>query len=148
MAFPGEDILSTWPNNTFREISGTSMACPAACGLTALMLSYTDAAEKAGKQVTHVRNNRELRELWQAHGQDMGTPGKDTSFGWGTPDAHGIVRAGVHQAIPDPEPVPGDPEDPSCTTGPGLSLFGGLTIAPHECGGKKGLFVYTDPSVR
>lgn len=88
IAFPGEDVLSTWLDNGFREISGTSMATPAASGLTALML----AAQKKTGAVT-IRNNAELRAHWRAHSQDQGAPGRDNSFGWGVPDAMGIVRA-------------------------------------------------------
>lgn len=35
---PGVDILSTWPGNTFKKLSGTSMAAPHVTGLTALRL--------------------------------------------------------------------------------------------------------------
>ena len=138
MAFPGEDILSTWPNNTFRSISGTSMACPAASGLTALMLSYTEKAQAEGKEVAPVRNNSELRKRWSENAQDMGKKGKDISFGWGIPDADGIVRAGVKEAPDDPPPPP--------DSDVGFELFGGLHVALHEHGGKSGVFIYVDKS--
>jgi subtilisin family serine protease len=38
---PGKDILSTIPNNQYGILSGTSMACPWAAGIAALLLSYT-----------------------------------------------------------------------------------------------------------
>ena len=37
---PGKDILSTIPGNQYGVLSGTSMACPWAAGVCALMLSY------------------------------------------------------------------------------------------------------------
>lgn len=135
MAFPGEDVLSTWPNGTFRSISGTSMACPAAAGLTALMLAYQ---KKHGE--IFIKTNSQLREHWAKHAQDQGQPGKDTSFGWGVPDANGVVRGGT-QTRPDPDPEP-DPD-------PGTGLEGGLHlgpvhVVPHTVAGESGVFVYLD----
>lgn len=37
---PGVEIYSTTPNNTYKNESGTSMACPAAVGVAALLMSY------------------------------------------------------------------------------------------------------------
>lgn len=39
LAAPGEKIISTWLNNSFRELSGTSMAVAHVSGVAALMLS-------------------------------------------------------------------------------------------------------------
>lgn len=37
---PGEDIMSTLPDNTYDELGGTSMAAPIVSGIAALILSY------------------------------------------------------------------------------------------------------------
>lgn len=37
---PGVQIYSTTPNNTYENLQGTSMACPAAAGVAAILLSY------------------------------------------------------------------------------------------------------------
>jgi cell wall-associated protease len=37
---PGVQIYSTTPNNTYENLQGTSMACPAAAGVAALVMSY------------------------------------------------------------------------------------------------------------
>ncbi len=37
---PGVEIYSTTPGNTYKNESGTSMACPAAVGVAALLMSY------------------------------------------------------------------------------------------------------------
>lgn len=37
---PGVQIYSTTPNNTYEDLQGTSMACPATTGVAALLMSY------------------------------------------------------------------------------------------------------------
>ena len=131
MAFPGEEILSTWLNGTFREISGTSMATPAACGLTALMLSAYRKAEAAGKAWPFpVRNNEELLAHWKRHAIDAGDPGQDPSFGWGLPDVAGIL---VPPTIPPVVPPPDVP---------GSDLFFGLKVKSIVYDGEPGIFIY------
>lgn len=149
MSFPGEDILSTWLNGTYRSISGTSMATPAASGLTAVMLSYINKAKAAGKIVTPIRNNRELREHWAKHAIDAGSPGKDINYGWGLPDINGIVRANVTEppAVPAPVVVPppiGSPAEPPppATKPVELPGIGGLGFKFANVDGHDGLFVY------
>jgi subtilisin family serine protease len=37
---PGVQIYSTTPNNKYEDMDGTSMACPAAAGVAAILMSY------------------------------------------------------------------------------------------------------------
>jgi cell wall-associated protease len=37
---PGVQIYSTTPNNTYEDLQGTSMACPATVGVAAMLLEY------------------------------------------------------------------------------------------------------------
>src|SRR6185295_1532695 len=37
---PGKEIYSTTPGNHYENLSGTSMACPSAAGVAALLMSY------------------------------------------------------------------------------------------------------------
>lgn len=148
MSFPGEDILSTWLNGTYRSISGTSMATPAASGLAAVMLSTAAKAAREGKIVKPIRNNRELRDYWAVHAIDKGAPGRDIHYGWGFPDVDGIVKSRISDAappvvvptptpLPTPGTVPGTPD-----TGVDLPSFGNFGISLLTNEGRTGLFIY------
>jgi len=127
IAFPGEDILSTWLDDQFRSISGTSMATPACCGLTALMLASHWQAEKEGKLKTPIRNNRQLREHLKKSAQDMGDEGFDHAFGWGIPNYDEIIdhelRAAGYEAA-----------------AAGCS-YGAMQVIPMTYRGKQGFFI-------
>lgn len=56
---PGVDIFSTVPDDWYATLSGTSMACPFAVGVAALMLSYS--REKSQKlKLENVQHYRDL----------------------------------------------------------------------------------------
>lgn len=71
---PGVEIFSTTPNNTYTDLQGTSMACPAAAGVAAIVMSYfpdlsasevkqilTDSSRKfAGLKVGKPGSNEEI----------------------------------------------------------------------------------------
>lgn len=71
-AAPGVNIQSTYLNNQYATMSGTSMAAPYTAGNLALL-------KQAYPTLSHTELRAKLRELVV----DLGTAGRDTWFGWG-----------------------------------------------------------------
>jgi len=76
IAAPGVGVNSTWNNNAYKSISGTSMATPHVSGVAALVWSNNLNC-----------SNKDIRKALNATAQDKGASGRDTSYG------HGIVKA-------------------------------------------------------
>nr|WP_161974893.1 S8 family peptidase [Bacillus timonensis] len=76
IAAPGIDILSTYLKNQYVKMDGTSMAAPYVTGILALL-------KQAYPTLSHI----ELREKLQTTALDLGTPGRDTFFGYGLAQA-------------------------------------------------------------
>jgi subtilisin family serine protease len=95
IATPGQDIVSCdYRSNNLVRMSGTSMACPFAAGLFALvfeLIQREGAAWPTGPGW--------WREFIQAHTEDRGAPGKDNQFGYGVPRYTGIVSKLAHNEI-------------------------------------------------
>jgi minor extracellular protease Epr len=69
---PGVDIISTYLNNGYEKMSGTSMATPFVSGDLALL-----------KQKYPSYTNSQLRQLLDNNVKDLGTSGKDSLYGYG-----------------------------------------------------------------
>ncbi len=72
IAAPGVTVLSTLPPSSYASWSGTSMATPHVSGVAALVWSFNPAW-----------TNVQIREALDATAEDLGAPGRDTSFGYG-----------------------------------------------------------------
>lgn len=80
VAAPGVNILSTKASinrmcsstTNYCRVSGTSMATPHVAGLAALIISKNPTL-----------TNEEVRQIIRTGADDLGTPGKDSSFGYG-----------------------------------------------------------------
>jgi hypothetical protein len=91
VAAPGEHIMSTYltyenafqsPMRDYLESGGTSFAAPFVTGLAGL--AYT-------LQPTLQLN--EFQEFLRHTARDLGTPGRDDTYGWGLPDAPALLTA-------------------------------------------------------
>ncbi len=132
VAFPGEQILSCWPGNKYRRLSGTSMATPFAAGVVALMLSYQRKLAANGKIVTPVVTAEDLQNRFAQYAVDQGQKGRDRDWGFGTVDVDKFVRGGVSES---PVGVPGSD----------AIAFGPLHIRfPVELAGKTGGFFWIE----
>ncbi|MEO1627971.1 MAG: S8 family serine peptidase, partial [Bacteroidota bacterium] len=69
---PGSSILSTFPPDTYRTLSGTSMAAPHVTGVAALVKSRWPAMH--GDSIRVRMNQRAI---------DLGWPGRDWAWGYG-----------------------------------------------------------------
>ncbi|MEV3530638.1 S8 family peptidase [Paenibacillus larvae] len=82
VAAPGVSIASTYPSNQYAALSGTSMATPHVAGLAGLIRA-------TNPKLTNVQ----VMNIMRKTAKDIGTPGKDTYFGYGLIDVGKAVRA-------------------------------------------------------
>lgn len=81
---PGGDasaaIISTYNDSNYRYAAGTSMACPHVSGVIALILQWNNTLTPA-----------EIRTLIHTNAIDLGTPGWDSTFGYGLINVAGCL---------------------------------------------------------
>ena len=83
---PGVDVLSTYPDNTYASLSGTSMATPHVSGVAALVRSVRPSLTPA--QVADI-----LRSTARPLRDDAGDPVPNDRYGCGLVDADAAVHA-------------------------------------------------------
>lgn len=75
----GVDVFSTFLNNSYASMSGTSFSCPAVAAVGALIQS--DFKKRTGLFLKPDDLRDELRKI----AYDVGPEGRDEEFGWGIP---------------------------------------------------------------
>ena len=107
-AAPGVNIYSTFLNNAYARLSGTSMACPFVVGIIALMLAKHRKQEKeTGKN--DCKTVDEIREHLLKYTIDKGAKGKDNYWGYGIIDVKNLIDPKTGEPKPKPEPEPDIP---------------------------------------
>lgn len=101
LAAPGDKIYSTYWDDTYATMSGTSMACPHVTGTAALVWA-----------VYPEWTNAQVRVRLQNTAEDLGAAGRDNEFGYGLVDAEAaaapppgnlppVANAGPDQTVTD-----------------------------------------------
>lgn len=89
LAAPGASIFSTYKGDSYKTLSGTSMASPHVAGTAALVLavpSRCDANLDGGCSPA------EVQQRLEATAEDLGAAGRDNLYGAGLVDAEAAVR--------------------------------------------------------
>lgn len=79
---PGESIASTYPDNQYAALSGTSMASPHVAALAALIRSINPTLK-----------NTEVMDIIRNNVIDLGDKGRDKYFGYGQIDVYSALQA-------------------------------------------------------
>lgn len=89
VAAPGESIASTYPDNQYAALSGTSMASPHVAALAGLVRSLNPEL-----------TNKEVTELLTSNAVDLGDAGHDKYYGWGQVDIYKTLQAAGGGQVP------------------------------------------------
>jgi len=98
-AASGVDVVSTFKNNSYASLSGTSMATPQIVGIIALILSE-HRGDQTGKR-TPVNSVQDVIDHLKKICIDLGPSGFDKEYGFGLP---------VYGTTDDDDPIPPEPE--------------------------------------
>ena len=89
---PGGNIFSTIPNDWYAILSGTSMACPFAVGVAALVLSYKKSGENGRIQLENIEDFRTLLKKGTIPINNKGYAGKKFFEGFGVIDPRKFIE--------------------------------------------------------
>jgi hypothetical protein len=99
---PGVEIYSTVPDNGYAYMSGTSMACPFAAGVAALMLSADSTLSQY-----------DIKTRLENSAVDLGISGFDSTYGYGRVDVEAAINnsdnsdyGSIDVLVTDSEAVP------------------------------------------
>jgi len=116
-AAPGVGIYSTYLNNQYSILSGTSMACPFIAGVVALLLAKHKKQEADGGQ-NDCKTVEEIRTHLLKYTIDKGYVGKDNNWGYGVIDIEHMLLA-TNCSVPETSPEnPLENKEPESITPP------------------------------
>ena len=97
-AFPGVDVVSTYLNNGYSKMSGTSFSCPACAGTVALLLAKHKKQE-AETGMNDCKTPAQIYEHLEKHAINKYSPGKVSPYwGWGVIDVNKMLESKVNVA--------------------------------------------------
>lgn len=91
---PGVNILSSIPGGGYEEMSGTSMACPHASGVSALLFQVNPNFTPQNVREILLKTLRYV----DANGNPIQQPVWDAAYGFGRMDAYAAVKAALGSA--------------------------------------------------
>jgi len=110
-AAPGVNIFSTFLNQQYASLSGTSMACPFIVGVISLMLSKHKKQEQEGKN-NDCKTPEQIFNHLKRCSIDKGEEGKDSEYGYGLINIKDLLKPQKSPQEPPQEPIK-DPQQPS-----------------------------------
>jgi cell wall-associated protease len=90
---PGVEIYSTTPDNTYEDLQGTSMACPATAGVAAIIMSYFPELSAVQVKQLLLQSTRKFDGLKVPQpGAETPVPFKDLSISGGLVNAYEAAK--------------------------------------------------------
>jgi hypothetical protein len=114
LAAPGTNIVTTTSGGGYGAWQGTSLSTPVVSSVAALALAANPSLTAQA-----------LVNLMEQNADDIGSPGYDTSFGWGRVNAYRTVLAARGGSVPAPPPTPTPTPVPATLSGPPYRIHSG-----------------------
>nr|MEB3860283.1 S8 family peptidase [Desulfurococcales archaeon] len=94
---PGVDILSTYPNDSYETLSGTSMATPHVSGVVALIQAarIANGLPPLPPGTENDTSTSTVRGILHTTALDLGDAGYDSLYGYGVVDAYRAVTSSI-----------------------------------------------------
>lgn len=115
VAAPGSGIYTTARGGGYSSVSGTSFSSPITAGVVALIMAANSTLDTAA-----------VEQILLSTADDLGAPGRDTSFGQGLVNAWQAVKAAGTAPSPTPDTTP--PTAAITAPADGAGVTGTITV--------------------